>query len=88
MSQAMQLASEGGPCIRRLRKVGTTSAAGALEFAHVADQRFDGIVADSVIQRDAHAANRAVAGRAHQIRACGALGEFLFDGFVAAGQET
>src|SRR5271170_7807945 len=60
-------------------------AVGVVELAHVGDERIDGVLAHGVVERDAHAANGAVAGRADKIRGRGAFGEIFFDGFVAAG---
>src|SRR5437879_4216283 len=61
------------------------SAAGALEFAHEAGEGCDGGGLDSVIKRDAHAADGAVAGRADQAGRGGFIGKFLFNGFVTTG---
>src|SRR5580700_7503461 len=60
------------------------SAAGALEFAHEGGQGLDGFKSDGVVERDAHAAHRAVTGGTYQAGCGGFLGELLFDGVVAA----
>src|SRR5260370_41754228 len=44
---------------------------------HEMGQRFDGIEANRVVERDAHPADRAVPGRADKISCRGLLSEFL-----------
>src|SRR5579859_811616 len=61
------------------------SAMGALELAHEARQRLHRFERYGVVQRDAHAADRAVARRADQTGGCGFCREFLLDGFISAG---
>src|SRR6266852_7804223 len=65
----------------------TTKAlpADALKFAHEVDQGLHSIEADRVVQRGAHAADRAMARRAHQPRLRRFVPEFLLDGFIATG---
>ena len=61
------------------------SAAGAAEFAHEAGEGFDGLEGHGVIERDPHAADRAMAGRANQAGCGGFGGKLLFDGVVSSG---
>ncbi len=57
----------------------------ALEFAHEAGQGLQRLGCNRVVERDAHAAHRAVARCADQTCGFGFFRKFLFFGFVAAG---
>src|SRR5216683_1151939 len=59
-------------------------AARALELAHEGDHDLHGVESDRVIQRDAHAADRTMAGRADQPGGRRLFREFLLDGFIAS----
>src|SRR6266849_5633362 len=60
------------------------SAAGAMKFAHEARERLYRFECDGVVERDAHASNGTVPGRANQTGNVGFLGELLFEFFVPA----
>src|SRR6266436_7359496 len=60
-------------------------AARALELAHEGDQDLHGVESDRVIQRDAHAADGPVAGRAYQTGRRRLFRECLLNSFIAAG---
>src|SRR5260370_41666307 len=61
------------------------SAMRALEFAHEAGEGFDGGVLDGVVERDAHAADGAVAGGADEAGSGGFARELLFNCFPGVG---
>src|SRR5579862_4777141 len=54
----------------------------ALEFAHETDQRLDRGRLDGIVERNAHAADGTVAGRAGEARSSSLFAEFFFGAFV------
>src|SRR6267378_1843152 len=69
---------------RALLCYGPMLAARAVKLAHKAGERFDGFGRDGVVERDAHAANSAVAGGANQAGRGSFPRELLFEAFVPA----